>query len=230
MKRVFRFLSATGLVSTLIFMFMVSEASATMMFFTDRTSFNAQLSSSSLINFEGYSFGHHTSLLDSGVTFRSSLSTSNVTILEPSSVTGVTLDSTILAMGGAGGSSIVMDLPSSGGGVSAFGGKFGEFGSLASGGSESSLLTLYGPSGVLDSRTVTLGSMISGNYPKTFFGWISTDRNDFTKVEFLSNYGSIGVDDVQVGTAKPVPEPASMFLFGVGLAGLGVFRKKFRKA
>jgi hypothetical protein len=222
MKGVFRFLSSTGLIICLLFIFMISEASATMMFFTDRTSFNAQLSSSSLIDFESYSFGHHTSILDSGVTFRSSLPTINVTILEPNSVTSITLDSTILATGG---DPIVMDLPS---GVSAFGGTFGEFGSLTSG-SESSSLALYGPSGVLDSRTITLGSMVSGEYPKTFFGWISTDRNDYTKVEFLSNYGSIGVDDIQFGTAKPVPEPTTMLLFGAGLASLGVFRKKFRK-
>ena len=35
--------------------------------------------------------------------------------------------------------------------------------------------------------------------------------------------------DVRRGTGSPVPEPATMLLFSAGLAGFGVFRKKFKK-
>jgi hypothetical protein len=39
-----------------------------------------------------------------------------------------------------------------------------------------------------------------------------------------------GISHIEYCASAPVPEPATMLLFGTGLAGLGVFRRKFKKA
>ncbi|MBC8317050.1 MAG: hypothetical protein H8E41_04030 [Desulfobulbaceae bacterium] len=101
-----------------------------------------------------------------------------------------------------------IDLTTAGTGYTAFGGIFGEFAAQ----SVTSALTLYGPSGVLDSQTVVLGSMINGR-PQTFFGWTSTGGDTITGINFYSNYHTSGLDNIQFGQSRaPVPEPATVLV------------------
>ena len=60
--------------------------------------------------------------------------------------------------------------------------------------------------------------------PQSPATWQVKDEPDLTgRPIYGGNFGG-------TYTVAPVPEPATMLLFGTGLAGLGVFRKKFRKA
>ena len=64
----------------------------------------------------------------------------------------------------------------------------------------------------------------------TFFGFIADPGETFTGFNFVSQLGSghaPALDNVTLGNrSNTVPEPASLALLGIGLAGLGVARRR----
>ncbi len=68
-------------------------------------------------------------------------------------------------------------------------------------------------------------------FAEGFFGVVST-TGTFDTVTFTGKGGAqgVGYDNIRVGT-EPVPEPATIALLGIGLAGLagGAARRKWKK-
>lgn len=82
-----------------------------------------------------------------------------------------------------------------------------------------------------DAADLLLGTTTVSGVPNggsgMFFGVIATGGDEIGRINLSSTSGQAeGVDRVKFGNAAAVPEPASLALLGIGLAGLGALRRR----
>lgn len=83
---------------------------------------------------------------------------------------------------------------------------------------------------IFDGATLltTLDPSVAGSDELRFWGFAATAGETVTSIVFTRLENDVfGLDNIEIGrSAAPVPEPATLMLFGVGLAGLAVRRRK----
>ncbi|MHC4525736.1 MAG: PEP-CTERM sorting domain-containing protein [Planctomycetota bacterium] len=197
----------------------VSRVEATTVtFYTDRTAFESQLSSSSTIDFEG--IVADTGYTDYNVSMTDVDFSGNTLRIVGKNPTGgwngAPYQSALLA--NTYNHVITADLTSAGSGFTAVGGWFGSLWVDAT-----TTLTLYGTNGVLDTRTVTAGNVGAGE-SESFYGWI-VNGDEITNVTHNTVTDWETIDNFTYGYA--IPEPSYLVFAGIGLAGVWSVRRFF---
>ena len=203
-------------------LFSVSTANCSVMFYTDAAAFTAA-TTTTLIDFEGIAPDNGidtptNSKVVNSVTFTGV--TGTLAIMGANApYSGYPFDSAFLTQNNRV-DRIDIDLSTAGTGFTAFGAIFGDQDSAGT----TTTLRLLGLGGLLDTQNVIIGDTRSGQ-PKTFFGWTVDGADQIVGVEFDTAFDYGTIDDVRFGAAA-VPEPTTLVLMGLGLAGIGFARKK----
>ncbi|MEZ5492004.1 MAG: PEP-CTERM sorting domain-containing protein [Gammaproteobacteria bacterium] len=212
---------------------LAGAAHASVIFYTDRTSFETALSSYTLIDFEGIVADIGTTVNPStlvevigGVTFSVSSGAIAVSGKNGQFMQDAPFNSAILFSNNS--TPITADLTSAGPGFTAVGAFFGNIHDAG----DTAVLTLLGSNGILDIRTIVAADMGAGT-PSNYFGWtVFGDIITGVKYDLIGGFVNTGdfdgIDDFVFGiaSATPAPAPATIALFGLGLAGLGWSRRK----
>ena len=76
---------------------------------------------------------------------------------------------------------------------------------------------------IFDSNTYSFSGMI--DFDDTILSSFSSTEARFVKMTF--DFAGVAIDEIEITGSSPVPEPATILLFGLGILGLaGVSRKK----
>lgn len=87
--------------------------------------------------------------------------------------------------------------------------------------------------------TYTFNALLNGNLVESFSrnivynpgnGFIGFTNTSFNSIEIVGNGSYFAIDNLQYNSASPVPEPGTMMLLGLGMAGLAIYGKRRTKA